>query len=606
MINFFLFLSHAIAQPDSSNCRQGLVASFPFNGNANDVSGNGNNGIIGNTPTLTTDRFGHPNSAYLFGGFYDPDWIRIPNSKTLQFDSAFSVSLWFKQCSFGGMDGYGKYSPNGYDILFSKAGDGIDADPGIWSTTYTSAANLLAVGFNNKNGKGRNKPVNFAGDAGFACFDTCEWVHYVVVINGNELRMYFDGKLQKQQAIKKADFSAANKEDFFIGRMNGGGTIWYPFGGVIDDVNIYNTALTQSQVDCLYGGYINAYKAVPSASITSSSNNICPGTAVTFTCTTYNGGNAPVYQWLLNGQKVGSGRPVYKNTSPGDNDAVSCFLTSNAGCSIDTATSNTITVHVTAAAPAITVSADPGDTVCSGTPVIFAPLSSNGNYGSGYKWFVNGNYAGTDIFTTSSLRDGDSVNCIAGADITCGLPDTLPAVYMTVYPSPAIIFKPDTVYVSGNSGVTLTPSISGIVTTYQWSPSDGLFPFNSVASPVANPLKSTTYQLTVNSQQGCAATGKVTVFARLPLLIPNSFTPNGDGHNDIFRVPPGVPLSLQELDVFDRWGNRVFVSNDINRGWDGTFNSRRSNPGTYIYLIRGTNTTTGTAVSLKGTVVLMR
>src|ERR1700759_3446390 len=72
-------------------CANGLVASLPFNGNANDVSGNGNNGIPGGSAQLTTDRFGNANSAYMFGGTASPGWIRIPNSSSLQLDSVISV-----------------------------------------------------------------------------------------------------------------------------------------------------------------------------------------------------------------------------------------------------------------------------------------------------------------------------------------------------------------------------------------------------------------------------------------------------------------------------------------------------------------------------------
>ena len=57
----------------------------------------------------------------------------------------------------------------------------------------------------------------------------------------------------------------------------------------------------------------------------------------------------------------------------------------------------------------------------------------------------------------------------------------------------------------------------------------------------------------------------------LPLLLPNAFSPNGDGHNNIFRIPPGVELSLTEFEIFDRWGNLVSSTNNINTGWDGTY-----------------------------------
>ena len=95
------------------------VACFPFNGNANDVSGHNNNGILAGVsanPVLTTDRFDNPNSAYQFGGYYNPNWIKVPNSPSLRFTDKLSVSLWFKQCSFDGMNGYGSHVPEG--ILF--------------------------------------------------------------------------------------------------------------------------------------------------------------------------------------------------------------------------------------------------------------------------------------------------------------------------------------------------------------------------------------------------------------------------------------------------------------------------------------------------------
>lgn len=110
------------------------VASYPFNGNADDVSGNLNHGILGgetNNPALTTDRYGVPNSAYEFGGYYNKNWIQVPNSPTLQFGNTMSFSLWFQQCSFAGMDGWGSYSPNGSFVMISKAGDGIAANPGF-------------------------------------------------------------------------------------------------------------------------------------------------------------------------------------------------------------------------------------------------------------------------------------------------------------------------------------------------------------------------------------------------------------------------------------------------------------------------------------------
>jgi len=248
---FFLFISAtAICQPP--------VASYPFNGNANDVSGNNNNGILGgvnNNPILVPDRFGNPNSAYQLGGFYNPNWIMIPNSSSLQFGSQMTLSLWFKQCSFGGMDGYGNYSPNGNNILWSKAGDGIGADPGIWCYSYTNSSNNLSLSFDNTNGN-PTYYMNFQGDITYLCFDSCQWLNVVYMIDATSWKMYVNKRLVKMIPLTApADFSSANNEDLYFGRMWNGNLIWYPFNGVIDDINIYNYAISQHTIDSLYGNY---------------------------------------------------------------------------------------------------------------------------------------------------------------------------------------------------------------------------------------------------------------------------------------------------------------------------------------------------------------
>src|SRR5215475_7065552 len=75
------------------NLSQGLLAYYPFNGNANDASGNNNHGTPMNGVQLTTDRFGNANSAYLFDGV--DDYITIPNSASLNPTNAMSVALYF-------------------------------------------------------------------------------------------------------------------------------------------------------------------------------------------------------------------------------------------------------------------------------------------------------------------------------------------------------------------------------------------------------------------------------------------------------------------------------------------------------------------------------
>lgn len=108
---------------------------------------------------------------------------------------------------------------------------------------------------------------------------------------------------------------------------------------------------------------------------------------------------------------------------------------------------------------------------------------------------------------------------------------------------------------------------------------------------VVNPTETTSYQVTVTDENGCTASDIVTVEVRTAkcdetdIFVPNAFTPNGDENNDIFRVRSNF---IDELDlvIYNRWGQEVFRTSDVNGGWDGTFNGKELPPDTYAYYIR--------------------
>jgi gliding motility-associated-like protein len=115
--------------------------------------------------------------------------------------------------------------------------------------------------------------------------------------------------------------------------------------------------------------------------------------------------------------------------------------------------------------------------------------------------------------------------------------------------------------------------------------------------------------LVVKSDHGCIDTivRPLVVGEDYGLYVPNAFTPNGDGLNDVFQ-PKGFGVVEYEFDVFDRWGEKVFHTKVFEEGWDGTFQGRGSNiveNGSYTWLIRLTNVF-GKAHELKGHVVLMK
>lgn len=88
------------------------------------------------------------------------------------------------------------------------------------------------------------------------------------------------------------------------------------------------------------------------------------------------------------------------------------------------------------------------------------------------------------------------------------------------------------------------------------------------------------------------------------LQVPNAFTPNGDGSNDEFRVAYRS-IETFEISIYDEWGRRVYKSNDIRQGWDGTFNGKRSSIGVYYYVIKALGTD-GAEFNKKGSINLIR
>ncbi len=267
------------------------VAKYTFTGNANDESGNGNNGTLaGNIPTLTTDRFGNPNAAYQFGGYYSPSWILVNNSTSLQFNKHFSISLWYKQCNPGGMDGWGNYSQYGSNVLYGKAGDGYAAAPGIYSSTNLNASGQVTNHFNNKLCYGSSASCHqFGLSAEVPCYDSCEWIHVVHIVDSNVSRMYLNGKLADTSVYNApANFTVANTQPLYIGKMDGS---WYPFGGVIDDIHIFNVALTDNQVKQLFGNFMDTL----SLNLFVDKDSFCIGDEVIFTAT---GGS--VLTWIVN------------------------------------------------------------------------------------------------------------------------------------------------------------------------------------------------------------------------------------------------------------------------------------------------------------------
>jgi gliding motility-associated-like protein len=177
-------------------------------------------------------------------------------------------------------------------------------------------------------------------------------------------------------------------------------------------------------------------------------------------------------------------------------------------------------------------------------------------------------------------------------------------VQVDIHPLPVVDAGPDTTiwrdtYASLH-GTTNAP-------TYFWNPSTWLDNASDLNTSAA-PQQTTWYYLFGIDQYGCQNKDSVliTVVSHTELLIPTGFSPNGDGVNDVFKIERSLNIEkLIEFSVFDRWGEKVYSTGNINQGWDGTHQGQPSPIGVYVWMVVA-QTYDGQEITKKGNVTLLR
>jgi Concanavalin A-like lectin/glucanases superfamily/Secretion system C-terminal sorting domain len=223
---------------------ESLAASYSFNGNANDASGNGNNGIV-NGATLTADRFGNANSAYSFNGA--SSYIDVANSPTLQLSNSYTLSAWVKPNAFyngacqanfilakGNQASEGHYNLQYGDFLDGSCGTFTPANENFASTIKKGGADQSA--YENPS----TQPVALNN-----------WYYVVCTYDGTTLKLFVNGKLRASNTTS-GSFGVLNTQNLFIGKSNDASG--YFVNGIIDDVKIYNTPLTEQNI---FDTYVN-------------------------------------------------------------------------------------------------------------------------------------------------------------------------------------------------------------------------------------------------------------------------------------------------------------------------------------------------------------
>ena len=248
--------------------------------------------------------------------------------------------------------------------------------------------------------------------------------------------------------------------------------------------------------------------------------------------------------------------------------------------------------------PAISLSMNDS---CVYKDIIYSALDLRNDVVHWYWDFGNGLKKGESIISKKFSREGDQ-SFLLITETSNGCRDTINRAF-TIYDndsyagSDTIVAKDQPVFLDARGGKDVT---------YRWSPSTGLSNPN-IERPVAIFNSDITYTLYSITNKGCQHTSNILIkrYAGAEIYIPNAFTPNGDGKNDVLKVIPIGFKSFHSMAVYNRYGQQVFLTGDWKKGWDGTIAGVKQDAGNYVVATKMTDYT-GKVLIRKANVMLLR
>ena len=298
---------------------------------------------------------------------------------------------------------------------------------------------------------------------------------------------------------------------------------------------------------------------------------VCLGSSVTLTAS---GGAA--YSWAPAASLVtATGASV--QASPVNNTTYTVTVTSDKGCV------NTNSINVAVVRP-MTVQLPASLSVCSGSPL---QLQASGAVS--YKWIGTATGLSNTAIPNPVARPAASMQyTVVGTDAYQCFTDTA-TVQVTVQPLPTVSVGPDIELLTG-APHRFAPVTSSDVVAYNWTPNNYLS-CNNCASPEAKPMQPIEYTLTVTNAAGCKASDAVAVqllCSESRVHIPDAFSPNNDGKNDLFTIKGQGIRNVAYLRIYNRWGELLFERSnfevgDLNGAWNGKYKGQLVPSGSYVY-----------------------
>lgn len=494
ILSFFSLSVSLYAQPEA-----GLVAYWPFNGNANDAGGRSMHGVL-HGPTRTLDRFGNLDSALSFDGV--DDYIDVPNSGALNLDitTGITFSYWLRACS-----------PSGFGVVMERYGNSVrqSRDSGWTLGTMPARDGGLSVGV--------NWHQEYLHDrAGLRpTINDGKWHNVAVVVRQSNITFYVDGLFERMILIDSTEHCCYNT---FSSIRIGAGS-WGPwtgslanlayFRGALDDIRIFDRGLTELEVRAIFNesAWPTAEQKLGVEIIPVTNTTICNGSEVQVRI--QHTGNGIIWN-TTQGVTNPNGEIVTLRPQKTTTYIVSAFRP-GFPCVDTVRVADTITVTVAEAPKAVAyslpyLSACASDTILlggkttGGTPPYrwrWSPATGLDNPNAEYPRLVNG----TPGRHRYSVLVTDAKGCTDSAEVS-----------IILFPSPSISFPVDTIYSCPGSGVVIgaTAAAETLPSKYSWSPKQGLNRTDT-SVVIAYPKSATRYILTAQNVTGCTSSDTIVV-----------------------------------------------------------------------------------------------
>ena len=327
MVSYFNDNSHA------QSIYNGLIAYYPFNGNVNDESGNGNSGTVYGA-TLASDRFGNTNSAYYFNG--TSDYIEVPHSESLNFQNELTLAVWVKSDE--------PINPETYVIA---KGDEVPFSLRVKTGFYDFVI-------------GNNRLSSIVSPTSTTPREDV-WHFIVGTYDGTIAKIYIDGILEDSDLYSQNMLSNNNQMQFGHRPSSRNSSIVY-YKGAIDDIRIYDRALSIEEILELYNegesGLVAYYPFFGNANDESG-----------------NGNNGTVYGATLTSDRFGNSNSAYD--FDGDNDQIVTPISGIVTNSISLCAWYKVRTYTTGASIISSRSTDDGGYKYSGLDISNNPIGSS-------------------------------------------------------------------------------------------------------------------------------------------------------------------------------------------------------------------------------------